>query len=186
MRVLIACEYSGVTRDAFAKLGHDAWSCDIEESDRPGNHYQGDVRDILDDGWDLMIAHPPCRYLCVAGIHRNSHGRGWHETNKAIHFVALLMNANIPRICIENPVSVISTMIRPSDQRINPWQFGHGEKKRTCLWLKDLPLLRPTLISVHRHERILNMPPGKNRSKLRSRTYQGIADAMAAQWSNLK
>jgi len=186
MRVLIACEYSGVTRDAFAKLGHYAMSCDLEESDRPGLHYQGDVRDIIDNDWDLMIAHPPCRYLGVSGIHWNSRGRGWHETNKAIHFVALLMNANIERICLENPVSLISTMIRPSDQRINPWQFGHGEKKRTCLWLKNLPLLRPTLISSHRHERILNLPPSKNRAKLRSRTYQGIADAMASQWGNLK
>lgn len=186
MKVLIGCEYSGITRDAFTALGHDAMSCDILPSDKPGKHYQGDVRDVLDDGWDLAIFHPPCTYLSVSGIHWNNRGRGWHETNKAIHFVAFLMNAPIPRICIENPVSLISTMIRKPDQIIQPWQFGHGETKKTCLWLKDLPRLKPTLISNYRNQRILGISPGPNRAKLRSRTYQGIADAMASQWGNLK
>lgn len=183
MKVLIACEYSGVTRDAFIKLGHDAMSCDLLPSDKPGPHYQGDIKDIINDGWDLMIAHPPCRYLSVSGIHWNNRGRGWHETNKAIHFVCFLMSAPIPKIAVENPKSKISTWIRKPEQIIHPWQFGHGEKKTTCLWLKDLPLLKPTDISKYLHERILNMPPSKNRAKLRSRTYQGIADAMAMQWA---
>lgn len=141
MKVLVACEYSGVVRDAFRALGHDAMSCDLLPTDVEGPHYQGDVRDILNDGWDLMIAHPPCTHLAVSGAR-------WfkdkvEEQREALDFVRLLMDAPIPKICIENPVSVISSKIRKPDQIIQPWQYGHGETKATCLWLKGLPLLTP-------------------------------------------
>ncbi|MFY8215591.1 MAG: DNA cytosine methyltransferase, partial [Chthoniobacterales bacterium] len=144
MKILIACEYSGTVRDAFAARGHDAMSCDILPTDKPGKHYQGDVRDVLDDGWDLMIAHPPCTYLSVSGIHWNNRGRGWEETEKALDFVRLLMGANIPRIALENPVSIISSKIRKPDQIVHPHQFGHDASKATCLWLKNLPKLQAT------------------------------------------
>jgi hypothetical protein len=180
MRVLIACEYSGTVRDAFIARGHDAMSCDLLPTERPGPHYQGDVFDILDDGWDLMIAHPPCTHLAVSGA------RWWkdklNEQAEALWFVAQLMDARIPRIAIENPVSKISTAIRKPDQIVQPWQFGHGETKATCLWLKGLPLLAPTQIVGGREARIHKMSPGPDRWKERSRTYQGIADAMASQW----
>lgn len=183
MRVLVACEFSGTVRDAFARLGHDAWSCDLLPTERPGNHIQGDVLSILGDGWDLMIAHPPCTYLCVSGISWNSRRPGRAAlTEKALQFVALLMAAPIPRIAIENPVAVISSRIRKPDQTIQPWQFGHGETKRTCLWLKGLPPLRPTNIVEGREQRLHRLPPSPDRWKLRSLTYQGIADAMAQQW----
>jgi hypothetical protein len=195
MKVLVACEYSGTVRDAFAALGHDAMSCDILPTDKPGNHYQGDVRDVLDDGWDLMICHPPCTYLSVSGIHWNNRGRGWEETEKALDFVRLLMGANIPRIALENPVSIISSKIRKPDQIIHPHQFGHDASKSTCLWLKNLPKLQSTK-SVP--PRIVNgkprwgnqtdggqnkLAPSDDRWKIRSTTYIGIAEAMAAQWS---
>jgi len=142
VRVLVACEYSGTVRDAFLSRGHDAMSCDILPTDAPGPHYQGDVRDVLDGGWDLMIAHPPCTYLSVSGMHWTARGlRDPQLTEDALDFVRLLLDAPIPRICVENPVSVISTRIRPSDQIVHPWMFGHDASKKTCLWLKNLPLL---------------------------------------------
>lgn len=145
MRVLVACEYSGRVRDAFARLGHDAMSCDLLPTDAPGKHYQGNVLDIIGDGWDLMIAHPPCTYLSVSGMHWTTRGlRDPQLTKDALDFVRALMAAPIPRIAIENPVSVISTRIRKPDQVIQPWQYGHDASKKTCLWLKGLPRLRPT------------------------------------------
>ena len=194
MRVLVACEYSGAVRDAFIAKEHDAMSCDLLPTDKPGPHYQGDVRDILNDGWDLMIAHPPCTYLSVSGIHWNNRGRGWDETEKALDFVRLLLSANIPKIALENPVSIISSRIRKPDQIIHPHQFGHDASKATCLWLKNLPKLQPTNMIA---PRIVNgrprwgnqtdggqnkLPPSDDRWKIRSTTYQGIADAMAETW----
>ena len=184
MRILVACEYSGTVRDAFRALGHDAMSCDLLPTERPGPHYQGDVFDILDNGWDMMIAHPPCTHLAVSGA------RWWkdkrEEQQQALSFVAMLMGVqSIPRIAIENPVSIISTAIRKPDQIVQPWQFGHGETKATCLWLKGLPKLVPTQVVDGREARIHMMSPSPDRWKERSRTYQGIADAMAAQWGNL-
>ena len=180
MRILIACEYSGTVRDAFRARGHDALSCDLLPTERPGPHYQGDVFDILGDGWDMMIAHPPCTHLAVSGA------RWWKdkraEQAEALDFVRDLMAAPIPRIAIENPISIISTAIRKPDQIVQPWQFGHGETKATCLWLQGLPKLVPTDIVDGREARIHKMPPSPDRWKERSRTYQGIADAMAAQW----
>jgi hypothetical protein len=180
MRVLVACEYSGTVRDAFRARGHDAMSCDLLPTEKPGPHYQGDVFDIIGDGWDLMIAHPPCTHLAVSGA------RWWKdkldEQAEALWFVAQLMGAPIPRIAIENPISKISTAIRKPDQIVQPWQFGHGETKATCLWLKGLPLLVPTQVVGGREARIHKMSPGPDRWKERSRTYQGIADAMASQW----
>jgi len=181
MRVLVACEYSGIVRDAFRARGHDAWSCDLLPTERPGPHYQEDVREVIADmQWDLMIAHPPCTHLAVSGA------RWWKdklfEQGEALDFVRFLMAAPIPRIAIENPISKISTAIRKPDQIIQPWQFGHGETKATCLWLKGLPKLVPTDIVDGREARIHMMSPSKDRWKERSRTYQGIADAMAAQW----
>lgn len=182
MRVLVACEYSGRVRDAFIKRGHDAMSCDILPTDAPGPHYQGDVRDILGDGWDLMIAHPPCTHLAVSGARHFAAKKASGVQDEALDFVRLLFDAPIQRIALENPVSIISSRIRKPDQIIQPWQFGHGETKATCLWLKNLPLLRPTNIVDGRDDRIHKMPPSPNRWKERSRTYQGIADAMAEQW----
>ena len=181
MRVLVACEYSGRVRDAFAVKGWDAWSCDILPSEKEGcNHYLGPVEDLLDQHWDLTIAHPPCTHLAVSGAR-------WFkdkqvEQQQALDFVRLLLNASIERIALENPVSIISSRIRKPDQIIQPWQFGHGETKATCLWLKNLPLLKPTQIVDGRENKVHRMPPGPNRWKERSRTYVGIANAMAAQW----
>jgi hypothetical protein len=182
MRVLIACEYSGAVRDAFLAVGHDAMSCDLLPTEAPGPHYQGDVCDVLDDGWDLMIAHPPCTHLAVSGA------RWFHlklqEQADALDFVRLLMGSPIPRIAVENPVSIISSRIRKPDQIIQPWQFGHGETKATCLWLKGLPKLKPTNIVDGREARIHRLPPSQDRWKIRSTTYSGIAAAMADQWGN--
>lgn len=180
MRVLIACEYSGKVRDAFRKLGHDAISCDLLPTETPGPHYRGDVMDILYDGWDMMIAHPPCTHLAVSGARWFTEKQ--QEQAEALDFVRLLMDAPIPLIVIENPISIISSRIRKPDQIIQPWQFGHGETKATCLWLKGLPKLQPTNIVEGREARIHKMPPGPDRWKKRSETFQGIADAMAAQW----
>jgi len=180
MRILIACEFSGIERDAFAKRGHDAWSCDLLDTERPGQHIKGDVLDILDDGWDMMIAHPPCTYLAVSGARWFKHRQ--KEQAEALKFVRTLLNADIQRIALENPVSVISTRIRKPDQIIQPWMFGHGETKATCLWLKNLPKLIPTNIVNGRDNRVHREPPSKNRWKNRSRTYTGIAEAMAEQW----
>lgn len=183
MKILIACEYSGTVREAFSKLGHDAWSCDILETEIPGNHLQCDVREILGDGWDMMIAHPPCTHLAVSGARWFKDKQ--REQVEALEFVGLLMNAPINRIAIENPISIISSHFRKPDQIIQPWQFGHGETKSTCLWLQNLPKLQPTNIVEGRKQRIWKMPPGENRWKERSRTFEGIAQAMANQWGNV-
>ncbi len=178
--MLIACEFSGTVRDAFLKRGHDAISCDLLPTDSPGPHYKGDVFDIIGDNFDLMIAHPPCTHLAVSGAR-------WFkdklvEQAEAMEFVRQLLSADISQIALENPISIISSKIRKPDQIIQPWQFGHGETKATCLWLKGLPKLIPTDIVDGREARIHRMPPGPDRWKLRSTTFQGIAEAMAAQW----
>jgi hypothetical protein len=182
LRVLVACEFSGRVRDAFRAAGHDAVSCDILPSDAGGPHITGDVRDRLADGWDLMVAHPPCTHLASSGA------RWWHlkerEQSDALAFVLALANAPIPRIAIENPIGALSRLWRKPDQIIQPWQFGHGETKATCLWLCGLQPLRPTLIVEGREARCHRMPPGADRWKKRSLTYQGIADAMASQWGS--
>ena len=179
MKVLVACEFSGIVRDAFKARGHDAWSCDLLPTEQEGQHIQGNVLDYL-VGWDLMIAHPPCTHLAVSGARWFKDKR--QEQADALDFVRALLDAPIPRIALENPVSVISTKIRKPDQIIQPWQFGHGEPKATCLWLKGLPPLTPTDVVAGRENRVHRLPPGKDRWKLRSITYQGIADAMAMQW----
>ena len=176
--MLIACEYSGRVRDAFLALGHDAMSCDLLPTDVPGPHYEGDVRDVLGDGCDLMVAHPPCTHLAVSGARWFKDKRA--EQAEALDFVRLLLDAPIPRIAVENPVSVISSHIRRPDQIIQPWQFGHGETKATCLWLRNLPPLVPTDVVDGREALVHRMPPGPDRWKLRSTTYLGIAQAMAA------
>ena len=183
MKVLVACEFSGTVRDAFIKAGHDAMSCDLLPTDVPGPHYKGDVMDVIGAGWDLMIAHPPCTHLAVSGSR-------WFkdkvsEQAIALDFVRLLLNSSIKKIALENPISVISSKIRKPDQIIQPWQFGHGETKATCFWLKNLPKLIPTNIVAGREAKVHKMPPSPDRWKLRSKTYQGIADAMAQQWGNL-
>lgn len=180
MKVLIGCEYSGVVRDAFIVRGHDAISCDLLPTETPGPHYQGDVRDIIGDGWDLAIFHPPCTHLAVSGARWFRDKQA--EQAEALAFVRELLSAPILRIALENPVSIISSRIRKPDQIIQPWQFGHGETKATCLWLKNLPLLAPTDIVDGREARVHKMPPGPDRWKERSRTYHGIAEAMADQW----
>ena len=195
-KVLVACEYSGVVRDAFRARGHDAMSCDMLPTDVPGPHYQGDVLDILNDGWDLMIAHPPCTYLSVSGMHWTTRGlRDPKLTEDALAFVRALLGAPIPHIAVENPVSVISSRIRPPDQIVQPYQFGHDASKKTCLWLIGLPLLKPTDLIAPRvvdgktrwgnqtNSGQNRLGPSENRWKVRSRTYEGIAAAMAAQWS---
>ena len=195
MKVLIACEYSGRVRDAFLAAGHDAMSCDILPTDVSGPHYQGDVRDIINDGWDLMIAHPPCTYLSVSGMHWTTRGlRDPQLTEDALDFVRLLLDAPIERIALENPVSVISSRIRKPDQIINPYEFGHDASKKTCLWLKNLTPLKATNMI---EPRIINgrkrwgnqtdsgqnkLAPSADRWKIRSETYEGIAAAMASQW----
>ena len=187
MRVLVACEYSARVRDAFRRRGHDAWSCDLLECEAdPQWHLQQPVEQVLYDDWDLMVAHPPCTYLAVSGMWATQHGkRSQSLTDDALDFVRLLMAAPIPRWCIENPVSVISSAIRKPDQIIQPWQYGHGETKATCLWLHNLPRLKPTNCVDGRDERVLLMPPGPDRWKERSRTYIGVAEAMADQWGTV-
>jgi hypothetical protein len=182
MKVLIACEYSGRVRDAFIARGHDAMSCDLLPTDVPGPHYQGNVFNVIYHGWDLMICHPPCTHLAVSGARHFAAKKASGVQDEALEFVRMLLDANIPKIALENPISIISSRIRKPDQIIQPWQFGHGETKSTCLWLKGLPLLTPTDIVEGRSDRIHKMPPSPDRWKLRSTTYQGIADAMAAQW----
>ena len=182
MRVLIACEYSGRVRDAFLAKGHDAVSCDLLESESPGPHYQGDVFDIIKNGFDLMIAHPPCTHLAVSGARYFKEKIADGRQQEALDFVQRLMNAPINKICIENPISILSSKIRKPNQIIQPWMFGHGETKATCLWLKNLSTLIPTQIVDGREQRIHKMPPSPDRWKERSRTYLGIANAMAEQW----
>ncbi len=200
MRVLIACEFSGTVRDAFLRARHYALSCDLLpcESGSSGDHYQGDVRDILDHGWDLMIAHPPCTYLAASGMHWTTRGlRDPQLTEEALDFVRVLLDAPIARIALENPVGAITRRIRPPDQSIQPWQFGHDASKRTCLWLKNLPPLRPTNVIAPRiidgRKRWGNqtdsgqnrLGPSADRWKIRSATYPGIAAAMVDQWGKL-
>jgi len=182
MRVLVACEFSGTVRRAFRDVGHEAWSCDLlPAEDGSPWHLQGDCLGFLSDGWDLLIGHPPCTHLAVSGARWFANKRA--EQEQALAFVRALMNAPVPRIAIENPVSVISSRIRRPDQVIQPWQFGHGETKATCLWLKNLPPLDPTEVVEGREARVHLMPPSPDRWKERSRTYEGIARAMALQWS---
>jgi hypothetical protein len=184
MRVLVACEFSGIVRDAFIRHGCDAMSCDLLPSELPGPHYQGDVRDILYESWDLLVAFPPCTDLAVSGA-RWFKVKGSDRQMKALELVWLLLSAPIPRKAVENPVGVISTMIRKPDQMFQPWQFGHGECKKTCLWLYGLPPLRPTRLVAGRVERVHMMSPGPDRGRDRSRTYAGVAEAMADQWGVL-
>lgn len=215
LKVLIGCEYSGAVRDAFTALGHDATSCDLLPTDKPGKHYQGNVFDIINDGWDLAIFHPPCTYLCSSWLHWNGRTPGRKEkTDEAIEFVKKLMAAPIAKIAIENPIGILSKAIRKPEQIIQPWQFGHAESKATCLWLKGLPILQPTKYAEWSRYRCRcgnvfeaelgkygccdtpakplwgnqtksgqnNLPPSKDRWKIRSATYPGIAAAMAMQW----
>lgn len=182
MKILIACEYSGTVRDAFLARGHDAMSCDLLPTDSPGPHYQGNVFDIINDGWDLMIAHPPCTHLAVSGARYFEQKRKDGRQQEAIDFFMRLANCGIPKYAIENPVCIMSTKWRKPDQIIQPWQFGHGETKATCLWLKGLSKLTPTNIVEGREQRIWKVPPGPNQWKIRSTTFQGIANAMAEQW----
>lgn len=204
MRVLVACEFSGTVRDAFIREGHEAMSCDLLPSESPGPHHQGDVRNVLGNRWDLMIAHPPCTYLAVSGMHWTTRGmRDPQLTEDALDFVRLLMDAPIERICIENPVSVISSRIKKPDQIIQPYEYGHDASKKTCLWLKNLPKLQPTemieprLVTTPSGKTAKrwgnqcsnygqdSLPPSPDRWKLRSATYLGIAEAMAKQWGRL-
>jgi site-specific DNA-cytosine methylase len=191
MRVLVACEYSGTVRDAFAKLGHDAWSCDILPTDSPGQHYQCDIMDVINKGWDLMIAFPPCTHLAVSGAKHFAKKRADGRQQQGIDFFLQIVNADIPKIVVENPVGIMSTLFRKPDQIIQPWQFGDTAQKTTCLWLKDMPPLQHTNI-VDKGE-FYTAPSGKrlpkwysdNKSaKARSKTFQGIADAMAQQWGS--
>jgi hypothetical protein len=191
-RLLVACEYSGRVRDAFAAKGWDAWSCDLLPTDVPGNHYQSPVEDLLDQNWDMLIAFPPCTYLCASGMHWTTIGkRDPQLTEDALSFVQLLLNAPIQKIAIENPVGIISTRIRKPNCIIQPYQFGHPESKRTCLWLKNLPVLQPTAICEkpaigHWNNQTPSgqnrLGPSSDRWKERSKTYPGIAAAMALQW----
>lgn len=183
-RVLIACEYSGTVREAFRKRGFDAWSCDMLPTEIPGQHIQGDVLPVLGDGWDLIIAHPPCTHLAVSGARHFEAKRADGRQQQAIEFFMAMVNAPAFHIAVENPVCIMSSIYRPADQTIQPWMFGHGETKATCLWLKNLPKLKPTNIVPGREQRIHLMPPGPDRWKERSRTFQGIADAMAQQWGD--
>ena len=196
MNILVACEYSGTVRDAFIRAGHTAMSCDLLPTDAAGSHYQGDVFDIINDGWDMMIAHPPCTYLCSSGLHWNKRiPNRQAQTDDALEFVRRLLDAPIEKIALENPIGCISTQIRKPNQTIQPWQFGHDASKSTCLWLKNLPLLVATDAIAPRlvegKKRWANqtdsgqnrLPPSEDRWKIRSETYRGIADAMAAQWS---
>lgn len=181
MRVLIACEFSGIVRDAFKDKGHEAWSCDLLSTEKEGKHIQGDVLKWIDKSWDLMIACPPCTHLAVSGARWFKDKQ--EEQKEAIEFFMALINASVEQICVENPISIISTVYRKPDQIIQPWMFGHGETKATCLWLKNLPKLQPTNIVEGKKNRIHKMTPSKERWKNRSRFYTGIAEAMATQWN---
>lgn len=185
LRVLVACEYSGVVRDAFASRGHDAMSCDLLPTESEGPHYQGDVRDVLDFPWDLMIAHPPCTHLSVSGARHFKSKQTDGRQQSAVSFFMALAKADIPKIAIENPVCIMSSHWRKPCQTIQPWQYGHGETKATCLWLKNLPKLTPTNIVEGREARIHKMPPSPDRWKERSKTFVGIAEAMASQWGGI-
>jgi len=181
MRVLVACEFSGVVREAFRERGHEAWSCDLLPTEIPGKHYIENARYIAHwMNWDLMLAFPPCTHLCVSGARWFKAKK--QEQEEAVEFFMALADTPIPKIAIENPIGIMSTRWRKPDQIIQPWMFGHGETKATCLWLKNLPLLKPTNIVEGREARIHRMPPSKDRGKERSRFLPGIAQAMAEQW----
>lgn len=192
MRVLIACEYSGVVRDAFLRQGHEAMSCDLLPTESPGPHYVGDCRDLLNDSWDLLIAHPPCTRLCNSGVRWLAERNLWEELREASQLFRDILDAPIPKIAIENPVmhrhakqAIWGTLwksLGQPDFTIQPWQFGHGETKRTCFWTKGLPALRPTQVVPGRENKVHRMSPSKSRWRDRSRTYSGIAEAMARQW----
>ncbi len=185
MKILIACEFSGIVREEFRKRGHDAWSCDFLPSDISGKHYQGDVMDIINDGWDMMIAFPVCTRLCNSGVQWLAKRNLWKDMKKAARFFKDLYNCNIPRVAIENPIPhkyALEIIGRKYSQIIQPWQFGHPETKAICLWIKMLPLLKPTNIVDGREQRIWKMPPSKDRGKLRSVSFPGIGQAMAEQW----
>ncbi len=184
MKVLVACEYSGRVRDAFIANGHNAMSCDLLPTDTDGPHYQGDVRDVLDYPWDLMIAHPPCTHLSVSGARHFKSKRMDGRQQASASFFMMLTKTTIPAYAIENPICIMSSLWRKPDQIVHPWQFGHGETKATCLWLKGLPKLTPTNVVDGRENRIHRMPPSSERGKLRSVTYSGIAKAMASQWGD--
>jgi len=182
MKVLVTCEESGEVRDAFIALGHDAMSCDLLPTRKPGPHYQGDVFDVIDYPWDLMIAFPPCTHQAVSGARHFAEKRMDGRQQSGVSFFMKLAKCDIPKKSLENPVSIISSLWRKPDQIIQPWQFGHGETKKTCLWLEGLPKLIPTNIVGGREPRIHHMPPSEDRGRLRSITYPGIAKAMAEQW----
>lgn len=187
MRVLIACEESATVREAFIAQGHDAWSCDILPSRVDRNHFQCDVREVLHLGWDLMIAHPPCTRLANSGVRWLSERNLWDEMREGAEFFRLLLNASIPRIAVENPIPhkyALAIIGRKYDQLVQPYQFGHGEQKATCFWLKNLLPLRPTRIVSGREQRLHRLSPSPDRAKERSVTYAGIAQAMAEQWGN--
>jgi hypothetical protein len=178
--VLVGCEFSGIVREAFRRRGHDAWSCDLLPSEQAGPHLQADLRDVLDQGWDLAIFHPPCTHLAVSGARWFADKQ--REQADALRFVRCLLDAPIPRLALENPISIISSRIRKPDQIVQPWMFGHGEIKATCFWLKGLPKLTPTQVVAGRQPRVHHEPPSPDRWKRRSRTLTGIAEAMAEQW----
>jgi hypothetical protein len=189
MRVLVACEFSGVVRDAFSARGHDAWSCDLRDSERPGQHIRGDAREVVQRGsWDLLIAHPPCTHLASSGARWWARKRaqvqmpwGPGDPDSGLAFFRFFLDSSITRLCVENPVGLASR-VTPPTQIIQPWQFGHGETKATCLWLRGLPPLKPTNVVDGRAARIHMMAPSLERERERSRTYAGIAQAMAEQW----
>lgn len=195
MKVLIACEFSGTVRDAFAKLGHDAWSCDLEPTETLGNHYQGDMFDIVNDGWDLIIAHPPCTHLAVSGARHFAQKRADGRQQQGIDFFMRVATINVPKLAIENPIGIMSTIYRKPDQIIQPYEYGHRTTKATCFWIKGLPLLKPTnivdkggVVTFKSGKRMSewfyessHLKP-KEREKMRNKTFQGIADAMASQW----
>jgi hypothetical protein len=187
LKVIVACEFSGIVRDAFIKRGHDAISCDLLPSDTDGPHIQGDLTQVDLSKFDLMVAHPPCTYLCNSGVcwlHRDK--SRWDKMREGAEFFKFLLNAKVAKIAVENPIMhkyAVEIIGRRQDQVIQPWQFGHGETKATCLWLKGLSPLKPTKIVEGRVQRLHLLPPSKDRWKLRSTTYQGIADAMAEQWA---
>jgi site-specific DNA-cytosine methylase len=185
MRVLVGCEYSGRVREAFRALGHDAWSCDLldSEDDSPF-HIKGDVLQAANGGWDLGVFHPPCTHLSVSGARHFAAKQADGRQQEAVEFFLSIARLKIPRMAIENPVCIMSSVWRKPDQVVQPWQYGHGETKATCLWLKRLPNLVPTSIVPGRDARIHKMPPGPNRWKERSRTFEGVARAMAQQWGS--
>ena len=187
MKILVACEFSGIVRNEFSKLGHDVWSCDLLPTEIPGNHYQGYLEDFIGRGneWDMIIAFPPCTHLSISGARWFEEKRKDGRQDYAIAFFMMIANRSCEKICIENPISIMSTVWRKPDQIIQPWQFGHGETKATCLWLKGLPKLTPTNIVEGREQRVHRMSPSPDRAKNRSITYLGIAQAMAGQWGRL-